>query len=304
MADSLIEKHSSYIYIKKPKEVSDLIRVTLQCPDCKEMKDIWISNNFFMNQEFSRLYHILIPKNVTCEHIYTAFLDKNGAIRGYQKTDLELSIIEEPLPQKEKITDRLIEQKGTFNILMGTLKELMYKSLRAILNKIDIYCISSSLNSEYKEFFEDIFKNRLKSEIIIISSENFDEDIRNVLKNMENVFIFNETLGVVMKEPSFFHTFTDDCVEKIIFNSINSEMIDNFIIIKTLQKTIETFFSITDNISDKINNEDYISKSEVKKFLKNSTLNLSYSDSFRNIMNNRYNIDLTEFFRDKVLEML
>ncbi|TXT67631.1 MAG: hypothetical protein BAJALOKI1v1_40034 [Promethearchaeota archaeon] len=296
--------HSIYIHTEKPGESVNAVRVTLQCPECKKMRSIWIAREFFTNQEFSRLYHILIPRSITCDHIYTAFLDKNGDIRGYQKTDLELSIVEKIFPKQEIITESLIQQKGTFNILMGTLKELMFKTLRAILTNVDIYCISSSLNSEYKKFFEDIFLDRLNSKIIIISKEVFDDEVRHVLKNMDKVFIFNENLGVVMKEPPYFHKFNEDCVEKVIFNTVNSEMVDNFIIIKTLQKNLEILFSLTDELYQRIEKKEYISKGQVKKLLKNSTLKLAYTDSFRNIMKNRYNIDLTEFFRDKILEIL
>ena len=57
------------------------------CPNCKEKKDLKIPTKI-INQA-KQLTTVSIPSGAVCEHGFQAFVDKNFAVRGYQKVDFE-----------------------------------------------------------------------------------------------------------------------------------------------------------------------------------------------------------------------
>ncbi len=57
------------------------------CPTCKGKKDLKIPTKI-INQA-KQLTTVSIPSGAVCEHGFQAFVDKNFAVRGYQKVDFE-----------------------------------------------------------------------------------------------------------------------------------------------------------------------------------------------------------------------
>jgi len=70
-------------------ETQNLTKIVhISCPICKAKKNIEIPNSLV--NEASHITTISIPKGKICKHTFQAFIDKNYAIRGYQKVDFEL----------------------------------------------------------------------------------------------------------------------------------------------------------------------------------------------------------------------
>ncbi len=67
------------------KESMENIHVV--CPTCKGKKDLKIPTKI-INQA-KQLTTVSIPSGAVCEHGFQAFVDKNFAVRGYQKVDFE-----------------------------------------------------------------------------------------------------------------------------------------------------------------------------------------------------------------------
>ena len=65
----------------------DLALIHVVCPSCKEKKDLNIPTKI-INQA-KQLTTVSVPSGTVCEHGFQAFVDKNFAVRGYQKVDFE-----------------------------------------------------------------------------------------------------------------------------------------------------------------------------------------------------------------------
>ena len=63
-------------------------KVKVTCPVCKIKKELKIPKSI-INQS-RQLTTVSIPKGLVCTHHFQAFIDKNFAIRGYQKVDFEV----------------------------------------------------------------------------------------------------------------------------------------------------------------------------------------------------------------------
>ena len=72
------------------KELQETIRVI--CPTCGKSKGLKIPTKI-INQS-KQLTTVSIPSGAVCEHSFQSFVDKNFAIRGYQKVDFDLSRME------------------------------------------------------------------------------------------------------------------------------------------------------------------------------------------------------------------
>ena len=63
--------------------------VKFTCPVCRAYKYVNIPNSIINSAH--QLTTVSIPKGLVCHHHFQAFVDKNFAIRGYQKVDFELA---------------------------------------------------------------------------------------------------------------------------------------------------------------------------------------------------------------------
>ena len=64
-------------------------RVKFTCPVCKINKELKIPKSVI--NKARQLTTVSIPKGLVCTHHFQAFIDKNFAIRGYQKVDFEVA---------------------------------------------------------------------------------------------------------------------------------------------------------------------------------------------------------------------
>lgn len=70
-------------------EEKDCQNIKLTCPVCKTTKNLKIPKSII--NDARQLTTVSIPKGIICNHHFQAFVDKNFAIRGYQKVDFELA---------------------------------------------------------------------------------------------------------------------------------------------------------------------------------------------------------------------
>ena len=64
------------------------VNIHVTCPTCKKVKQIEIPKNLINDSK--PVNTIDIPKYLICNHHFQAFIDKNLAVRGYQKVDIDL----------------------------------------------------------------------------------------------------------------------------------------------------------------------------------------------------------------------
>ena len=78
-------------------ELNEYSDVKIDCPICKSSKVMKFPKSVI--NKARHLTTISLPKGLICDHHFQAFLDKNFAVRGYQKVDFEFENKED---QKEQ----------------------------------------------------------------------------------------------------------------------------------------------------------------------------------------------------------
>ena len=85
-------------------DVNEYQKVKFTCPVCKINKELEIPKSII--NKARTLTTVSIPKGLVCTHHFQAFVDKNFAIRGYQKVDFEVAYDllhgPEKVPKKDK----------------------------------------------------------------------------------------------------------------------------------------------------------------------------------------------------------
>jgi len=126
------------------------------CPVCKSKKVIHIPKSVVNNA--TQLTTVSVPKGKICKHHFQLFLDKNFAIRGYQKVDFQLN-----QDQNDK-QDQFYSKNHFVNSLDLYNSNVLDKNKsKTIPRKPDIY--------KDKKFID--IKTRLKSKMTL--KEIYDE---------------------------------------------------------------------------------------------------------------------------------
>ena len=96
-------------------ELNEYDEVKIDCPICKSSKVLKFPKSVI--NKARHLTTISLPKGLVCDHHFQAFIDKNFAVRGYQKVDFEFKNKEDQKKQadiqlfngsEKEIFDRLI----------------------------------------------------------------------------------------------------------------------------------------------------------------------------------------------------
>jgi hypothetical protein len=94
-------------------------KINVTCPICGTEKDLNIPESVFSQKKFGTI-KIQVPQNAVCsEHQFIVFVDSKGAIRGYEKIDLQMAIpIEETEMEKKGIITlrKLIQMYGLYGL--------------------------------------------------------------------------------------------------------------------------------------------------------------------------------------------
>jgi len=144
-------------------ELNEYYDVKINCPVCKSSKVLKFPKSVISKSR--HLTTISLPKGLICDHHFQAFLDKNFAVRGYQKVDFEFENKED---QKKHVDIQLF--RGNENELFDRLiLEGNYVEYRPDVKKINVLKQKSqenkkdegkrSLKEIYNEFWEFIDDN-------------------------------------------------------------------------------------------------------------------------------------------------
>ena len=144
-------------------ELNEYSDVKIDCPLCKSSKVLKFPKSVI--NKARHLTTISLPKGLICDHHFQAFIDKNFAVRGYQKVDFEF---ENKKDQKEQADIQLLS--GSENELFDRLiLEGNYVEYRPIVKEKNDFQQKSkeskkqedkrSLKHIYNEFWEFIDDN-------------------------------------------------------------------------------------------------------------------------------------------------
>ena len=144
-------------------ELNEYDDVKISCPVCKSSKVLKFPKSVI--NKARHLTTISLPKGLICDHHFQAFIDKNFAVRGYQKVDFEF---ENKTVRKEQADIQLLSgsENELFDrlILEGNYVEYRpiakdNKDLKQKLNKSKKQEGKRSLKEIYNEFWEFIDDN-------------------------------------------------------------------------------------------------------------------------------------------------
>jgi len=146
-------------------ELNEYYDVKIVCPVCKLDKVLKFPKS--VTNKARHLTTISLPKGLVCDHHFQAFLDKNFAVRGYQKVDFEFENKEE---RKEHAEIQLFSGSGNEDELFDHLiLEGNYVGYRPDVKKVNVLKqksqeskkqeVKRSLKDIYNEFWEFIDDN-------------------------------------------------------------------------------------------------------------------------------------------------
>ena len=147
-------------------------QIRVICPTCKESKTIFVPKSIV--DEAENVVTFSIPKQLVCKHQFQIFVDKDFAIRGYQRVDYEI----------DNYMDRILKEFGTenkfFNITATSDKKIAYCSMgpNSILSVI---AEPSASDTELRVYSEHIAS---KLELILQGNENVTVEIPQMIKTI------------------------------------------------------------------------------------------------------------------------
>ncbi|MCP4763335.1 MAG: hypothetical protein GY870_16290, partial [archaeon] len=135
------------------KKEKNTIKTMIVCPVCQVSGYIYLPKENF-NKSKKGVSSILLSNTGICPHSYQIFVDKNGAVRGYETPDFELKFVAtEKKPEEEEKLGTI----GSLQIIRALLgEELLFKCIRTALIGDQIYCLTDNnyLVKFFKQFFE------------------------------------------------------------------------------------------------------------------------------------------------------
>ncbi len=144
------------------------IEINIECPSCGVRGGIELPAQLF--DTISRgLATVNVPASAVCEHSFQVFIDRNGAVRGYQRVDFELELKQEI---RSSVQDALKEYKRMEISLQGILSllttDIFLRILKSLLLKspITIICSNPDLLDILKAFFSDKFPEFTRSKFL------------------------------------------------------------------------------------------------------------------------------------------
>ncbi|TES99000.1 MAG: hypothetical protein E3J90_05205 [Promethearchaeota archaeon] len=144
-------------------ELNEYSDVKIDCPICKASKVMKFPKSVI--NKARHLTTISLPKGLICDHHFQAFLDKNFAVRGYQKVDFEF----ENKKDQKKHTDIQLFSENEDELFDHLIVEGNYVGYQPDLKKNNVLKQKSqeskkpgskrSLKDIYNEFWEFIGDN-------------------------------------------------------------------------------------------------------------------------------------------------
>jgi hypothetical protein len=141
-------------------ELNEYSEVNVACPVCKTKKILKFPKTVI--NDAKQLTTISIPKGLVCDHHFQAFIDKNFAVRGYQKVDFEFAydVLKKNNPE---VLEELDREREFYNNLILEENYVEYTPIKddtSIKNKkSNSKSKEMTLEQIYEEFWEFIEDN-------------------------------------------------------------------------------------------------------------------------------------------------
>ncbi|MHA1987341.1 MAG: hypothetical protein ACW98D_11935 [Promethearchaeota archaeon] len=138
-------------------------RIRFICPVCKSQKSLQVPKSII--DKAKGLTTMSIAKGLVCGHQFQAYVDKNFAVRGYQRVDFEFEKI---IPEKSVVSKSAVkDDKELFDNLVLEGNYLEYipnwkkekKEIKHQTKKIKSEDKTKPLQELYDEFWEFIDEN-------------------------------------------------------------------------------------------------------------------------------------------------
>lgn len=268
--------------------ISNDYKVHVICPKCNKSDYILIPKGT-LSGSGRGLTKILVPDTTICEDSFQIFVDKNGAVRGYETPDFELKFNEVEETKEE------LGEKGTLQVLKTLFgDEIFYKAMRTAFTNNTIYCITEDnyIVNNFRKFFIKIFGDL---DIHTCTLEEYNSDVRKEIfaTKYKHAILFNSDLQAIVKQP-FKGNYDDEkfMLEKSIIDAIDFSE-DDEEIIESLVTAIGNIYYAAEQIQKDITNESIKNKKDFEtrlKSLTNSWIRIDH-DIMAEILRLRYNYD-------------
>ncbi|MCP4764092.1 MAG: hypothetical protein GY870_20130, partial [archaeon] len=248
----------------------ETVKVRVICPTCTKSNYIMLPKSNIAHSG-KGLTTILVPNELICEHSFQIFVDKNGAVRGYETPDFELSFT--PAPADE-ITEESLEigEKSTYQVIKTTFgEEITNKCIRTLINRDKIFCITENryLLENLASFFRIIFSQDAP-EAIIANTEDYNKLYRQTIHSSENkdAFVFNGDLNAIIKQP-FKGNYKADkfAFENNLSLFSKSKNLNDEDMKKKFNNAFSAIFKICEIFMDEISEKKIKNKKEMEKRL-------------------------------------
>ncbi len=289
------------ILFNRPFKIEEYIMSFLRCPICSRVSSIWILKDFLDKKNGTIKLPVSSP---FCKHNFISYIDIKGTVQGYIQPNLVFTSSEDYVYKKETFQNK----EDVFNnLIKGLTFEIFYKLFRCCLLNIPIYCITEE--EYFKEnlslFFGGIFKNLYDHPIKVLSKSRYNMEYAHNFIDLKNIFITNCDLKVIIKEPNYFSKrfkFTSYHLEKSIIEKSKKSFVDKFDIIAEFKSSVDFFFEFLSEISYNLKAGILKEEKVLKNILYNN--NLKMDNNLNRLMQNRFDIDLAQFFVIEFIERL
>ncbi|MHA1340963.1 MAG: hypothetical protein ACTSRZ_03190 [Promethearchaeota archaeon] len=277
---------------------NELIDIRVICPKCK--KDEFIQVDIGKIKASKKgVTAILIPSNAICEHSFQIFVDKNGAVRGYETPDFELQIT---LSETEHEVEEIVSANN-FEVAKSLLgDEIFYKMLRSCFRGYEIFCISD--NQSIRDYTQEILKNSFNEycpKIYVATIEDYNSLYSKLIYASEhkNSFVFNADIPVIIKQifkPGFKKKDFD--FEVSFVNYCENKTNDLEKIAEEFRECVNWLFKSIEQVKEQIEKGKITGSKAVEKYMKKAMPAEIKIDSVvvYEILMNRYNYDMNKKF--------
>lgn len=164
------------------------MKIEVRCPSCSKIGYIEVSEEAIKNI-VRGLLAVNVTENITCQHSFVAYVDKNLQIRDYMLADFQIELpdaisdqeIEESVIPKAKMPDTDLIKLNLHAILIAfVIRAILFKKSAVIILDQD-YLHENVLN-----FFHYITEKSFFTDITVLTKDQYEKN----KKNYKNHIIF------------------------------------------------------------------------------------------------------------------
>ncbi|MFX1338154.1 MAG: hypothetical protein ACFFDK_06070 [Promethearchaeota archaeon] len=282
-----------------------MVPIRIKCPSCSKVGSINISTDMLKNS-LRGLLAVNVAKDIVCSHTFIVYIDKNLTIRDYFISDFNVElpkITEEEinkigsLPTRDVLDIDLIRLNITAPLLTYILSAIFLKQ------KIVIIEDQSFMHSHIFNFFKYITQTSFKTNIIIITEENFKNNKNSYKYSMvfDHLAIIRNVKNLINPKKLY--------IEKQLIRRFLAEEDSGYSYI-ILRNDIQRAYDYAKSIVNFIN--DFKERNETVNILKISTkleekynikVNREYLDFLIDIVKNYFGVAAPSY-RDSFISAL